>query len=333
MGEIVITYVTVDKEKKEITFDSDVEIIQLDRKEIASIDLTPLSKCTSLQELDLSNNQLQSIVLTPLFWCISLRELVLGYNQLQGIDLSPLSSCTCLQRIYLNNNQLKDIDLNPLSSCTSLQGIYLNNNQLQFIDLTPLSYCISLKELYIKYNQLHTIDLTPLAQCSDLTSLFLDRPIQALIFTIPESKGKYPHALVEMIKARQISFLDPSQREIVEYHCKVLLIGEPRGGKTHLVWRLIHSDSETQTIPPFKTTEGVEQHTVKWKRGGIPWVANIWDFGGQAEHSNVHQLFFSERGLYLFVFKPDVWRLVNLDRWYRIFRQNCRQGGLLFPHL
>ena len=170
---IVLNYTTEDGSQEQVEFEDDVAKIDLSRKRIASIDLTPLSSCTSLQNLFLGGNQLTSLDLTPLATCINLRVLDLGSNQLQSVDLTPLNSCSNLQQLHLGFNQLKTIDLTPLSSCQNLQILYLRGNQFQTIDLTPISSCINLSYLHLDENNLQNIDLAPISSCANLQKLDL----------------------------------------------------------------------------------------------------------------------------------------------------------------
>jgi hypothetical protein len=62
-------------------FEENSSVFNLQSQGITSVDLTPLSSCTSLQGLDLSSN-----------W-------------LENIELLPLSSCThCSESIYSTTN-------------------------------------------------------------------------------------------------------------------------------------------------------------------------------------------------------------------------------------
>jgi len=178
---IVLTYTEEDDTQQQVEFEEDVIEIDLASKRIASIDLTPLATCISLQKLVLDFNQLQSIELTPLATCTSLEFLNLDGNHLQSLDLTPLATCTSLYGLYLHGNQLQSLDLTPLATCTSLEFLNLAANQLQSLDLTSLTTCTNLKELTLHGNQIQSIDLTPLATCTSLRLLDLsENQLQSL---------------------------------------------------------------------------------------------------------------------------------------------------------
>ncbi len=170
---IVLTYTKKEGIKEQAEFEDDVIQIDLGKKGISTINLTPLASCTNLQKLWLDENQLLSIDLTSLASCSNLQELYLYTNQLKSIDLTPLASCIDLKALGLDENQLESIDLTPIFNCANLQTLYLSDNQLQNIDLYPLSSCQELQELRLFGNPVRTLDLTPLVGCNNLKELYL----------------------------------------------------------------------------------------------------------------------------------------------------------------
>ena len=127
LGKVTIRYTTSEGEQKREEVSTDATRLWLVGESIASIDLSPLSRCSKLQLLWLHENQLQSIDLTPLSQCTSLRELGLDENQLQSIDLTPLSQLHNLQELGLCGNQLESVDVSPLFSCQELTTLYFDD--------------------------------------------------------------------------------------------------------------------------------------------------------------------------------------------------------------
>ena len=123
MDQVHIRYVTTTRDEKCQKFKTDETEINLDLREIVSIDLLPL------------------------IWCQKLKSLSLRNNRLTEIDLTPLSRCTSLESIHLSNNLLVEIDLSPLTDCTQLEEVELQGNQFQSIDISPLFHCPELKDL------------------------------------------------------------------------------------------------------------------------------------------------------------------------------------------
>ncbi|MGY5852287.1 MAG: leucine-rich repeat domain-containing protein [Candidatus Thorarchaeota archaeon] len=123
MDHVHIRYVTTTNDEKHEKFRTDETEINLDLREIVSIDLLPL------------------------IWCQNLKSLSLRNNRIPEIDLTPLSRCISLESIHLSNNLLVEIDLSPLTDCTKLEEVELQGNQFQCIDLSPLFHCPELKDL------------------------------------------------------------------------------------------------------------------------------------------------------------------------------------------
>jgi hypothetical protein len=149
------------------------EVIDLSGQEISEIDLTPLSACAGLAELNLENNKIETLNLSPLSDCSKLTKLLLGNNKLQNADLSPLSSSIGLELLSLRSNKLHNINLSPLSACTRLRELDLYANNLELVDLGPLASCTSLQELHLGGNLFRDIDLAPLSLCASLDNLEL----------------------------------------------------------------------------------------------------------------------------------------------------------------
>lgn len=83
-----------------------------------------LAAIPSLKKLDLGYHNLSHIDLEPLSRCSSLEVLQLNtyYKwKLDNIDLKPLSSCTKLRVLYLENREKHDFDFTPLAYCSSLR--------------------------------------------------------------------------------------------------------------------------------------------------------------------------------------------------------------------
>jgi Leucine-rich repeat (LRR) protein len=136
VSEIFIRYETTTGLEKTVRFSTDETTINLDLRDIASVDLLPI------------------------IWCENLEYLCLRNNSLFEIDLSPLEKCgKKLRSINLNNNRIQDLDLNPLSSCPNLEELNLENNRLKRVDLSPLFQCASLKELVVDRDVGLTADL------------------------------------------------------------------------------------------------------------------------------------------------------------------------------
>lgn len=136
VSEIFIRYLTTTGLEKVARFRTDESAINLDLRNIASVDLLPLIWCENLESLCIRNNSLTEIDLTPLEKCgKNLKAIRLSHNRLQEINLNPLSYCPKLQEVLLDNNRLKRIDLSPLFQCANLKQLNLDKEVALTADL------------------------------------------------------------------------------------------------------------------------------------------------------------------------------------------------------
>jgi internalin A len=126
-------------------------------------DLTPLSRLSALQGLDLSGTGVRD--LSPLSGLTALRVLDLSGTQVS--DLKPLSRLTALQGLFLSGTQVSD--LQPLSRLTAL--LYLDLAGTQVSDLQPLSRLTALQDLDLSGTGVR--DLQPLSRLTALQGLGL----------------------------------------------------------------------------------------------------------------------------------------------------------------
>ncbi|RDE10759.1 MAG: hypothetical protein C4K47_10935 [Candidatus Thorarchaeota archaeon] len=135
MVEVFIRYVTSTGLEKYEIFKATESHINLDLRDMTSVDLLPL------------------------IWCIDLEYLSLGYNSLSGVDLTPLAKCGRLKELRLNHNRLQEIDLVPIAECHDIREITLRENQIKRLDVTPLFGCPWLRELELDKGVTLTADL------------------------------------------------------------------------------------------------------------------------------------------------------------------------------
>jgi Leucine-rich repeat (LRR) protein len=127
VSEIFIHYLTTTGLEKSATFSVDETVINLDLRDIASIDLLPLIWCENLESLCLRNNSLTEVDLSPLEKCgKNLKVVSLSHNRIQEMNLEPLSSCPDLLEVSLEDNRIKRIDLSPLFQCANLTELNLD---------------------------------------------------------------------------------------------------------------------------------------------------------------------------------------------------------------
>ena len=106
---------------------------------------------------------------------------------------------------------------------------------------------------------------------------------------------------------------------ITQYEAKVLLIGEGNVGKTSLSAALRGEDFVKGRL----FTHGIEIQPVvlRHPNAETDMVIRLWDFGGQEVYRITHQFFFSQRALYVVVWKPREGQEQNeVEGWLRRVR-------------
>ncbi len=235
--------------------------------------------------LDLSECQLTEIpeILNELS---NLRTLNLARNYLAWIPATywRLSN---LQNLDLSGNRLTEIP-EGLAQLTNLQSLDLSSNQLTAIPET-LAQLTNLRLLDLSDNQLTAIP-EELAQLTNLENLSLDRnPLPA----------EWQAAIRRWAELEYLRSLAKPSELISPRAVKVVLLGEPRSGKTTLREALLGNPHPCD--PDRKETVGVDiiPIPVPHPTDGKEMYLNIWDFAGQQIEHATHQFFLTEGALYL----------------------------------
>lgn len=121
--------------------------IEFANKNIAVIDLTPVSSCLRLRDFLIYGNAIQELDLTPLSRCNLLRTLVLRDNRHRTLDLSPLREHVELQRLDFRKNQLQELNVDPLANHRMLEKFTIDGNPIIEIDVSALITCRGLREV------------------------------------------------------------------------------------------------------------------------------------------------------------------------------------------
>ena len=283
--------------------------LDLSKSEIT--DLSFIAKMTWLTMLELWNNQIKDI--TPLQSLTNLTVLSLNTNQLT--DITPLQNLTNLLSLGLGSNQLTDIT--PLQSLTNLRWLFLKDNKIT--DITPLQNLTNLKMLDFRNNQLTEVkSLFPLFK-KGMKATWQEKDIYKGIFL---ENNPFDPALIARIQQGNEAIIDYYQEldratETGElYEARLMVIGEPRAGKTTLQRKLMDIGSamplESETTEGIATSDntdiGVHKNSFAFTTAAgkaVTFYYNIWDFGGQRQYHPTHQLFFAKNAVYLLVTNTD----------------------------
>ena len=277
-------------------------------------DIRILEKLTGLQSLYLGNNNISDIRFIEKL--TGLQSLYLGFNGIS--DIRFLSKLTGLQSLDLNNNKISDVRF--IEKLTQLQSLDLSNNKIS--DIRFLEKLTGLQSLELQGNKIS--DIRFLENHTGLQSLDLrSNPIREIplsIFQLDmkinlEGSGDRGLSLynnpiesppMEILKQGRQSVLDwfeATKKKLDEI--KIILIGDPKAGKTSLLRRLkedVFDEKEAQTDGiniediRFGDCKTFEKQTALHKLTG-----HFWDFGGQEIMNATHQFFLTNRSVYVLV--------------------------------
>jgi len=277
-------------------------------------DIRFLEKLTGLQELNLSCNQISDI--SFLEKLTSLKKLELTSSQIS--DYSFLENLKNLQFLDLGNNQISDYSF--LENLKNLQSLNLGYSQIS--DYSFLENLKNLQSLDLGNNQISDIHF--LENLTGLRNLDLKnnqiKKIPAFIFQL----GMYINTdrymggglslfgnpiespPLEIIKQGRQSILDWFEARRAKLNeIKIILIGEPKAGKTTLLKRL-KDDSFNENE---EQTDGVNIEDIDFGKCGTfkkqeslhDITGHFWDFGGQEIMNATHQFFLTKRSVYVLV--------------------------------
>lgn len=273
-----------------------------------------LKKLTRLTSLDLSFNQISD-------WQFlgnlrGLTYLNLSFNQIS--DWRFLKKLTKLTSLDLRNNQIFDAQF--LENLTGLTSLGLSNNQVS--DGRFLEKLTKLTLLDLRNNKI-----------SDLI------PFLPLIKKgIPVTSDKYSPGInlynnpldnppVEIIVQGNAAILryfeevqSTAPKDIRPLNeAKLIVIGQPRAGKTSLRYKLC--DTEREMPKEDDSTRGIDIELQSFAYTDETGTAqtfryHIWDFGGQQIYHATHRFFLTKRTVYVAVIDTDVNDKQNdLDYW------------------
>jgi small GTP-binding protein len=228
-----------------------------------------LKNLTGLYFLNLRDNKIFNI--NCLEKLKKLKSLNLCSNQIS--DISYLYKLIELQYLNLRSNQISDI--NFLEKLTKLHYLNLSSNNIRDIPL------------FVGYSQIEiTMEHYGVGLC------LYDNPIES--------------PPIEIIKQGRESILDwyeANKKRLNEI--KIILIGEPKAGKTSILRRLkydLFNEDEAQT-------DGVNIEHIQFgecktfvKQTSLHKITgHFWDFGGQEIMNATHQFFLTHRCVYVLV--------------------------------
>jgi len=211
----------------------------------------------------------------------NLKRLNISGNQISTLP-DWFQEFTKLEVLDARDNKLTSL-CKVLDRLINLRTLYLRNNDISEIP-------ISLQEL----KQLKTVSI-PQNRIEKFPSWFFK--IQNVSIDGNPTIDPPLEVLNRGVDSVRNYFLERENGTENLHEAKLLIIGEGGAGKTSLMNKLVNED---YNINPFlPSTKGIEIQPYYFKRNGIDFRINIWDFGGQEIYHATHQIFLTKRSLYL----------------------------------
>jgi internalin A len=283
-------------------------------------DISIISRLINLTLLDLSNNSisnLEEIKRLKLLRVLNLSNnvltdndslsiltgfenmMVLGLSNNQFRDIRLLSTLRKLKGLYLSNNYIKDIS--SLKTLNNIGSLLLSNNQIS--DVSVLSKLIEISNADIRFNNIENISITDISEKKYSQIVFNEKytPFSLNFYGNPLQLG-IKNAILSGGKDKILRYLDSFEKGSIKIEeAKMILLGEPRAGKTTLQKYLMGlqineveestPDIQISSWKPFEFDD-TDSRDIK---------INLWDFGGQEIQYSLHKLFMTEDTLYVIV--------------------------------
>lgn len=290
-----------------------LQVLNISRNSIQ--DLAPISNHSELLHLSLHKTKIKNV--SKICTIENLLSLDIGGNLI--LDYNCLERLKNLTTLNLSFSRIKNYDF--LNSIKELRSLNLIRNNLT--DISFLYNLIQINHLALNSNKLknlnHLANLKHLSLLNLSDNLITDiTPLvpllkQGLSITLDSGRvgvsiGKNPISIppLEIVKQGRQSILDwfyAIKKELKEI--KIILIGDPKSGKTSLLRRLkddqfIENETQTDGINieriEFGNCKTFEKQALLHELTGY-----FWDFGGQEIMHATHQFFLTKRSVYVLV--------------------------------
>jgi internalin A len=344
-------------------------ILDLSAKGLTSLPST-IGQLTDLRTLDLRNNRLKR--LSEVIGQLSaLEELYLYENQLTSLpeSIGQLKSLTILG---LSDNQLINLP-SEIERLKGLKILFLSGNNLTRFP-TSIGKLVNLVRLSLSENSLTDIppEIGQLAnlQRLDIVSnklLSLPESIGQLtnlrfLHLADNQLTSLPRSIEQLANLQEINILGnplqnvspsslsnqkiPVQQEITRItkpvgsasklnEVKMVLLGQPKTGKTSILKRLVHdqftiNESFTDGLSIEKWHLGCSTAVKSDDQSADLACLNVWDFGGLENLHTAHQIFMTERSLYLLVIDNNASEEQNrIEYWLQVIGSFAKNSPVL----
>jgi internalin A len=276
------------------------------------------AKRTHASILNLNNLALTAIP-ESLAQLTDLKVLNLSGNRLTAIPDS-ISKLPNLRELRINNNRLSAIP-DSLAQLANLRVLILSGNQINLIP-DSLAQLINLQLLDLS-NNLLTVIPPSLTQLANLLGLNLNgNPLpEELLATLKQGIPSFYRYLESIAK-----------RKVYPRTVKLVLLGEPKSGKTTLLEAL--KGNPQPCVESRPETLGVNVVAIEKPHPSDhqPMYLSAWDFAGQHIEHATHQFFLTDNAIYLILWnarqgaasgKHDLWY------WLELLKMRVREPKFL----
>jgi internalin A len=314
--------------------------LDLDHNELTSIP-DSFEGLASLSILELQDNKFISFP-EAVFRLPKLKRLDIGTNRISQIPDIP-NSHSKLEGLYIHNNKLKVLP-ESLVNLQNLTTLFVGNNQIAVLP-DSIGDFRKLEMFQLRYNEL---SLIPNA-ISKLSSLRILNVAENNISSIPHSLSKLPNLAQielagnplpeEVFAAWQqglpslFRYLNSTAtRKVYPRTVKLVLLGEPKAGKTTLLEAL--RGNQQPCDETRQETLGVNVVTIEKQhpRDHMPMYLSAWDFAGQHIEHATHQFFLTENAVFVVLWSSRVGAAAGKhDLWYwlELLRMRVREPKFL----
>ncbi|CAL7952107.1 unnamed protein product [Xylocopa violacea] len=159
-----------------------LEVLRLDRAQVASVPTDLCLRCTKLKSLDMKSNFLTEV--PNLRNCSDLRVLDLASNMISSLQHKPFKGLNMLHDLLLSNNKLQVIPSDAFTGLSKLQVLDLESNYIKYIHPDAFNETKQLEDLNLGNNvfpELPTLGLSGLLHLKTFNNPALKK------FPAPES--------------------------------------------------------------------------------------------------------------------------------------------------
>ncbi len=306
-----------------------------------------LNKLVQLKNFDLSHNQISKI--EGLNNLIQLNVLYLHNNQItkiEGLDnlnqlnilslksnqiskIRGLDNLNQLNALYLHSNQISKIE--GLLALSSLELLFLNNSPITVLPVEYQSFLSKLAVLNLSETKINDLSSFYKSIGKGKKILWEDRnflsgnaPNRESYFEFKINRQTFhykkgisvkdcPNLAPELVAAIQngqaalLEYIQAPKERLFE--ARVLILGEPRAGKTTLRRKLQHVNKPMPSVQESTKAFEIEiepyecEIELTEKKEKLRY--HLWDFGGQDYYRLLHQLFVAEQSVYIIVVGTD----------------------------